>query len=482
MSSALLMRAAEQAAAEREVRAVERASYRVRLCKVLCAVALGVAFWYAVPYSFPLRLDPNPIKAAANEAAAYEGNISRQIAMPVILIISAYMVWRLPRRGRFGRSSKLLAFALSYIGWALASTVWSVDPAISRKRLVVLVINLVFAYALARCASALEIALFGFSCTGAVALISLAADLFAQHNFAPFDPDYRFMGVMTANFQAMNLLVCLLCGLTLAQRRPRWLLWMAPLLALFSALLFLTRARVGTFICLAMTGCVLLRMARQHLEAHRRALILVLALMIVLPGAAFVIGRSGNGALTDIFMMGRKDTQNTASLSNRAPLWAELMDSVEQRPVLGFGFEAFWSPERVQRISLDQGWLVPHAHNTYLDQTLSLGVVGAVLYTGTLIGGCVVAWRRFRRRPDESSLLPALLLTWLALLSLTESVPVAPNLPTLIAYSCLVKLCMVEGSETELDLRLPPGRIISGLPLPALPEPAETLAAEGRLI
>lgn len=466
MSSASVTHPATAAAAQqRVVNEYERAAHRLRLVKILCAVLLGICFWYSVPYYLPLKLDPDPMKAAANEAAAYEGNISRQIAMPAILLVSAYMLWRLPWRGRFTKHSKLIMFAASYVFLAIASSLWSVDGAITRKRIVVFLINVIFLYTLARLASVLELALLGFVCTGSVALISLGIDIFVQHTFAPWDPDYRFMGVMTANFQAMNLLVCLLCGLTLAQRRPRMLLWMSPLLGLFSALLFITRARVGTFICLGMMVFILLRMAKQHLQPHMRALTIFGVLMVLVPGAVFAIGRSGEGALTDVFMMGRKDTQNTASLSNRAPLWAELMQSVEDRPVLGFGFEAFWSPERVEKVSFDQGWMVPHAHNTYLDQMLSLGVIGSFLYACTLIGGCVVAWKRYRRRPDESSLLPALLLTWLAILSLTESTPISPYLPTLIAYSCIVKLCMAEGSEAESDAQLAPGEIFSYLPI-----------------
>lgn len=465
MSSVLTTFAvAEEAAQRRAIYTYERDAHRLRLVKIFCAVLLGVCFWFSVPYYLPLKLDPDPMKAAANEAAAYEGNFSRQVAMPAILLMSGYMLWRLPRRGRFTRNSKLLVSALSYVFLAIASSSWSVDGAITRKRIVVFLVNVTFIYTLARVASMLEVALLGFVCTGAVAIISLGIDIFVQGTFAPLDPDYRFMGVMTANFQAMNLLVCLLCGLTLAQRRPQMLRWMAPLLFLFSALLFITRARVGTFICLGMMVFILLRMAKQHLEPHVRALAIAGVLMVIVPAGVFAIGRSGGGALTDVFMMGRKDTQNTASLSNRAPLWAELMQSVAQRPVLGFGFEAFWSPERVEKVSFDQGWMVPHAHNTYLDQMLSLGVIGSFLYASTLIGGCIVAWRRYRRRPDESSLLPALLLTWLVMLSLTESTPVSPYLPTLIAYSCIVKLCMVEGSESESDLRLEAGNIFSPLP------------------
>ena len=423
--------------------AEEQSARRVTLIKLCFAAVLGVCFWFSVPYSLPLQIDPDPVIAAAKEATAYQGSFSRQIAMPVIALVSLYLLWRLPRKGRFEAKSKLALAMMAYTGWAVLSAAWSTDPAISRKRLVVFVINALFVYTLARTTSVIECAWLGFSCTGTVALIALCSD-FVQHTFAPGDPDYRFMGVMTANYQAINLVVCLLCGVTLAQHRPRLLGWLAPLCGLFAALLFLTRARIGTIICLAMLAFVSLRMIKLHLQPQARALTVVAMLMLFLPGAVFALGRSGSGALTSLFMMGRQDTENTASLSNRAPLWGELGTSVEDRPLLGFGFEAFWSPERVSKISNDQGWVVPHAHNTYLDQTLSLGLVGAFLYAAMLLGACATAWRRFYKSRNELALFPALLLTWLALLSLTESIPVAPCLPTLIAYACIVRLCVTD--------------------------------------
>ena len=163
-----------------------------------------------------------------------------------------------------------------------------------------------------------------------------------------------------------------------------------------------------------------------------------------MPGFTYFLGRSGLGTVTEVFMMGRTDSENTASLSNRAPLWNELWKSVLQRPLLGFGFEAFWSAERVEQISQDQGWIVPHAHNTYLDQTLSLGVVGAILYALTLLVACYKAWWRYRYSRGPEDLLLLLLLGWPLLIGLTESVPVAPCMPTLIAYAGILRLCFEE--------------------------------------
>jgi O-antigen ligase len=189
--------------------------------------------------------------------------------------------------------------------------------------------------------------------------------------------------------------------------------------------------------------------------------------MVGVPAFIFLAGRSGSGAAQSAFMMGRTDTENTSNLSNRAPLWSELMESVRTRPWFGFGYEAFWTAARVERVSTDQGWVVPNAHDTYLDQTLSLGAVGAVLYAGMLWGAIFVAWRRYFRDRSETSLMPALLLTWLALTGVAESAPLDPYLPTILAYSCIAKMCLVEGSESESDRLQRKDKIIGGVPLAA---------------
>lgn len=461
MSSAIADRLAmvERVRTQQEFK---RASYRVRLIKIICGLALGVCFWYSVPYYLPLKMDPDPMKAAANEAQAYQGNVSRQIAMPIIGLFAAYLLWRLPNRGKLG--SKLLPIACAYVGWALLSATWSEDPAITAKRLVVFSIDCFFAYTLARVLSISELALWGAAQTGVVALMSVYVEVIQERTFAPFDPDYRFNGVMTANYQAMNLAICMLCLLTLLQRRPKWLRWITPAMCLGLVLLYLTRSRLGAFLGLCMLSIMALRFLRQRTGPQQRALVLMAGLAVVVPAVIYAVGRNGEAAAEKIFMMGRTDTQNTSSLSNRAPLWAELMESVYVRPVIGYGYEAFWTPARVEKVSADQGWMVPHAHDTYLDQTLSLGVVGMLLYMALLWGASAVAWGRYRRSPSETTLLPAVLLTWLSLTGVAESTPLDPYLPTLIAYTCIIKMCMAEGSEAENEAGQASDAILLGLP------------------
>ncbi len=259
----------------------------------------------------------------------------------------------------------------------------------------------------------------------------------------------------------MNLVVSMICAMTLLQRRPRWAKWILPLVVVELGLLALTRSRLSTLLTLCLLAVLLLRWARTQWQARTRAMVLVAFLAVAVPVLIVAVGNDPGNVAQSAFMMGRNDTENTQSLSNRAPLWSELMEYVETRPVLGFGYAAFWIPNRVDKISTDQGWAVPTGHDTYLDQWLSLGFVGLVFFAVSLWGACILAWRRDRRERSPESLFAALLLTWLCLESVAETVPLDPYLPSMLAYTCLVKMCLLPGSEPPIVESAP---IVQGLP------------------
>lgn len=72
-----------------------------------------------------------------------------------------------------------------------------------------------------------------------------------------------------------------------------------------------------------------------------------------------------------------------STLSGRAQLWSLVMDAIWKRPMLGYGYEAFWQGFKGDSRGILEatGWLVPMAHNGYLDLWLSLGLVGVVAYS-----------------------------------------------------------------------------------------------------
>ncbi len=79
------------------------------------------------------------------------------------------------------------------------------------------------------------------------------------------------------------------------------------------------------------------------------------------------------------------------TLTGRTTLWAVLLIEVLRRPLLGFGYGAFWSDQ--SSVGANVGllaWDAAHAHSGYLEIALDLGAVGVVLAVSAL------AWATLR--------------------------------------------------------------------------------------
>ena len=66
------------------------------------------------------------------------------------------------------------------------------------------------------------------------------------------------------------------------------------------------------------------------------------------------------------------------SLTGRTDIWATLIDMINQRPMLGYGYGAFWAldsePAYWVRVLVE--WDAPTAHNGWLEVAIALGLVG----------------------------------------------------------------------------------------------------------
>jgi exopolysaccharide production protein ExoQ len=85
-------------------------------------------------------------------------------------------------------------------------------------------------------------------------------------------------------------------------------------------------------------------------------------------------------------------------------IWAAVWDAIIQRPLLGYGYEAFWQGLQgaSKNVVLIAGWSLSQAQSGYLDLWLQLGVFGvAALVLMTLQAG-VYAIRCFRYRSNAA--------------------------------------------------------------------------------
>jgi exopolysaccharide production protein ExoQ len=112
------------------------------------------------------------------------------------------------------------------------------------------------------------------------------------------------------------------------------------------------------------------------------------------------------------------------TLSGRDQLWGAILQMVNQRPLLGYGYEAFWyvtgQSSRPDLIWNMIGWDAPHAHNGLLEILLGLGWVGAGLFLITFINNIWRSLQRIALNPSATSYCSMIFLIYIVLTNITE--------------------------------------------------------------
>ncbi len=111
------------------------------------------------------------------------------------------------------------------------------------------------------------------------------------------------------------------------------------------------------------------------------------------------------------------------TLTGRTLLWPAVVEMIQERPWLGYGYSAFWLGWEGESATL---WFITnqeydHAHNGVLDLWLDLGFLGVFVFAAAyvLAFGRAVLWARATK--TMGGLWPLALLTFMMLYNLTES-------------------------------------------------------------
>lgn len=272
--------------------------------------------------------------------------------------------------------------AVMLLLWAGASISWSIDPATSVRRYLLLLCSVIGAMGLARLLDIRQIVLSAavvfsvYLCLGVLVEVSLGT-------FRPWTADYRFAGTVHPNTQGAFLAILCLALATLALAAPQRRLIYVLLFSVVFLFLLLTRSRTA---CAALL-VALLTMAMTAISSKRRAYA-TLATVWLLAIAALAVTASGFDPAKEyasVLLMGRQE--QSGSLTGRIPLWEDLWIYIRQRPLLGYGYEAFWTPRHIYDVSMSQEWTISEAHSTYFSTWLQLGIVGLGLLVATALFG-----------------------------------------------------------------------------------------------
>ena len=299
-----------------------------------------------------------------------------------------------------------------FVGMATASILWSVDPGLTLRRVVSLVLSTLLATLLVVRYSLRDVArIVGLALLIGVAICVIWILILPNYGI---DTQGRWTGVFDqknpmGRFATLGAVVFAVNFVDDSRHRIVWALGtvLAVVLVIGSA----SKTSLGGLVLLTA-----LTLTYRGFRARRTAFG-AMGVGIVAASAAAVL------FVTDRIGLFTKLVNKDITFTGRTQLWQSVWTAIMHRPVLGYGWSSFWggwlSPAR--DVWLANQWQPPHAHNGFLDAALQLGLIGGAIYAllvvRTLIGGA----RLVRARRDSLGLFPMIMATWLLLFSLTET-------------------------------------------------------------
>jgi O-antigen ligase len=195
---------------------------------------------------------------------------------------------------------------------------------------------------------------------------------------------------------------------------------------------------------------VLLRVFRLRRRGSR-ALIAGIAAVLLVSGLLSVVVDLDSMA----GLLGRD-----ATLTGRTNIWALALESAAERPLLGYGYSAFWNvATEANWISSTLHWKIPHAHNGFIDLTLQLGLVGLAIYAITYVIAVRRAMTFAFSDQGQEAMWPLAYLAFVLLYQVTESTIFVGNTILWMVYVSTVcsvgvaspAVCTLSDSESIFD-------------------------------
>lgn len=319
----------------------------------------------------------------------------------------------LARRREFIPILKRDKLLLILVGIAVCSYYWSEVPQLTLRRSVALTGTTFFGiYLVTRYSPSqiLRLVVWTLS-TGAV--LSILSSLALPSYGISFDGAWHgvyqhknFMG------RLMGLNAVLLLIVNSGNRRYRWLLWAGVALCAGLVLLSTSKGALVTLLVLL----VVFPLYRSLQWKYTLAVPFLIIVILVIASGAILILENLETIVVD--KLGKDLT-----FTGRTILWELVIEMIKQRPLLGYGYNAFWrglnGPSAY--IVNTANWAVPHAHNGFLDLWLDLGSLGGLVFLLGLLMGVIRAVRWLHLTKKVEDIWPLISITCIFLYNFSES-------------------------------------------------------------
>jgi O-antigen ligase len=270
--------------------------------------------------------------------------------------------------------------------FTICSALWSQDPFRSAYNGVFYLIETLFAFYLVLKFDPEELLSVVMMAGLALSVLNLAM-VFSLPQFAVAQSardGVAWTGLFTDRTSTGKCLVFLLSPAIIFRRRSRN--WQHLIyIVLLSFLVFMAHAATARVISILYVG--LMGSIRLSSRFGRRSSLVIVGIFCLVGALALCIG-----ILFLPHVLGALG--RNATLSGRTEIWSLVLGSISKRPLLGYGFYAFWQGLKGESANLIVGahWVFGYAHNGILEICLQLGLLGTALFFVTLFQAIKNAW------------------------------------------------------------------------------------------
>jgi exopolysaccharide production protein ExoQ len=384
------------------------------------AVVVGLALAFPIFGTFmPLENYLNPNTAVIN-AQNGTGTFGFTSAVEIgVEAIAAYLFVRYFHAIR--AEARRIALPLGFVALVLSSAAWSADPSITAKRAFHLVLYSIFAIYLVQKYDIKDFTSYITRVIAVPVFASIAITIVRPDlGFSAYQNENAVRGALVDKNALGNIMAfaALTAGNSFALRANNRLFAASVLLASLALAVLApsttTRILIPLLLALAAFAWLLRKGANPGWK------IIAVGIAIVgIAGATFAIFD-----LNDLLdLVGKSST-----LTGRTDVWRAVYEAIRQKPLLGYG-DVFWGIPGTARdnIWLELGWPAPHAHETWLDTMLQLGLLGLSLMVLMWLVALSRAVRLGLFMSETGALFMALILTNLFLRSWTETLFLTPS-------------------------------------------------------
>lgn len=154
--------------------------------------------------------------------------------------------------------------------------------------------------------------------------------------------------------------------------------------------------------------------------------------------------------------------------TGRLPLWHAVRTEISDRPLLGYGYAAFWTSSDADYWRKQLDWDAPNAHNGFLEMALGVGIVGLGIFLMGLLRNVRLGFRIARESGRIEAAWPLFFFAFCIVYNLTESTLFGGNSVFWLLYTAnaywLVRKDMQPVTEVEED-REPSAELAPGNPV-----------------